>query len=234
MMEHTVKRLRIFGDSILKGVAYDESTDRYVPLGTDGAARYCSPYGVEVQNSAVFGCTVGKGMQLIDRAISKGLACDAALLEFGGNDCDFQWADVAADPDGEHESNTPLEVFKESLREMIRLLRAKRVSPVLMTLPPIDSKRYLAHICRNGLDPERILRWLGSVHNISRRQELYSLQVVSVALDTDVPLIDVRSGFLARRDCEELLCADGIHPNGQGNNLIWSLLAERLVMRKTA
>lgn len=234
MGAYMIQRLRVFGDSILKGVEYDDAQDRYLSLPSEYLEQWEMSHHISVRNNAIFGCTVTKGMQLLRRAIAKNLACDAALLEFGGNDCDFHWDHIASDPHGEHESLTPLDLFGENLHDMIGLLREQRVTPLLMTLPPIDSSRYLAHICRNGLDRGAILRWLGSVENIGRRQELYSLRIATIAVETGVPLIDVRSGFLSRRDCADLLCADGIHPTREGNRLIWSLIAERLRARKIA
>lgn len=43
------------------------------------------------------GCTVTKGLQLLKKDLQRPeAACDAALIEFGGNDCDYDWAQVAA------------------------------------------------------------------------------------------------------------------------------------------
>lgn len=228
-MEWQVRQLRIFGDSIMKGVTYDKEGDRYVSLPQQNLAP-----SVEVTSSAMFGCTVTKGKQLLERALAKGLGCDTVLLEFGGNDCDYRWDQVAAFPSEAHESNTPLELFESTLRSMVNLLKARKVRPLLMSLPPINSRRYLDHICRNGLDREAIISWLGTVENIGRHQELFSLRATAVAAEIGIPLIDVRSGFLSRRDCEDLICADGIHPNERGNALIWTLLREELLERRIA
>lgn len=233
-MEHDTLTLRIIGDSILKGVLYEKATDRYVSIPGQRLLAWQEEHGIEVHNNAMFGCTVTKGLQVLSRCVDRGLDSDLVLLEFGGNDCDFPWSEVAARPEEPHESFTSLDLFCSSLRTMIHIVKAAGAAPLLMTLPPIDSRRYLTHICRNGLDERAILHWLGTMENISRRQELYSLQVVSIALETGVPLIDVRSGFLARRDCADLLCEDGIHPNLRGNDLIWSLIGARLRMRKSA
>ena len=234
MSTYTIQKMRIFGDSILKGVVYDKAEDRYLSLPSQQFSSWEAAHHISIKNSAMFGCTVTKGMQLLRRAIARDISCDAVLLEFGGNDCDFPWDQVAANPKKEHQSFTPLPLFEETLRSMIGLLHSRNIPPMLMTLPPIDSSRYLAHICRNNLDRHAILRWLGVVDNIGRRQELYSLRVATIAAETGVPLIDVRSGFLSRRDCADLLCEDGIHPTVEGNALIWSLIAERLRMQKSA
>jgi len=101
-------------------------------------------------------------------------------------------------------------------------------------LPPIDSMRYLNHICRNGINKEAILKWLhGDAQSIARFQELYSLQINSIAKKTGTILIDVRSAFLQRRDYASLICDDGIHPNREGHLLIASSFAEFLESQGT-
>ena len=145
-MNRDIKKIRIFGDSILKGVMYSETDDRYVPIENNGFERLGVHLGIEFQNSTMFGCTVSKGMKLLQKAMSKGLQCDSVLLEYGGNDCDFLWDEVAAEPDTAHFPKTPLEEFEQTLKNMIAQLKQVHVVPILMTLPPIDAKRYLGHI----------------------------------------------------------------------------------------
>jgi len=177
----------------------------------------------------MFGSTISKGIQLLQRSIDRGLSCEVALVEYGGNDCDYPWADIAENPSGEFSPNTPLEVFAKTMHEMLDTLQAKKIQPILMTLPPIDSMRYLNHICRNGLNKEAILNWLqGDVQFITRFQELYSLKINSIAKETGTVLIDVRSAFLKRRDYSSLICDDGIHPTREGHILIASSFAEYL------
>jgi lysophospholipase L1-like esterase len=49
---------------------------------------------------------------------------------------------------------------------------------------------------------------------------MYSLEVNKLAMALSVPLIDIRSHFLKRKDYSDLICADGIHPNQEGHRLI--------------
>ena len=233
-MQRDIQKVRIFGDSILKGVVFDEQDNRYVSLPQNGFEKLGTSIGIEFQNSAIFGCTVTKGMQLLQKAITRGLDCDGVLLEYGGNDCDFLWDEVSAKPDEQHLPKTPLIRFEQTLKAMIALLRVHNIEPMLMTLPPIHATRYLQHICRSGLDADAILHWLGDIHNIERYQELYSLRVATVAIETQTQLIDIRSGFLARKDCSSLICIDGIHPNAQGHALIMQLLKDYHQMKKIA
>ena len=83
------------------------------------------------------------------------------VLEYGGNDCDYDWAAISAHPQGIHQPHTPLPEFVRCCREMIRMLRARGILPIVMSLPPIDAQRYFDWFCRQGLDKPAVLRWLG-------------------------------------------------------------------------
>ena len=72
------------------------------------------------------------------------------------------------------------------MKEMLDTLRQKGVKPVMMTLPPIDAARYLAHICRDGLSREAIMSWLREVQMIYRHQELYSDAAARLAMSEGV------------------------------------------------
>ncbi len=209
----------LFGDSVGKGVIYDSAQRRYQLIRENAAALYSRVSGVVVKNYASFGCTLGKGWRILRRHLEELAHCDRVILEFGGNDCDFDWAAVAADPRGDHQPKTPLHEFEAGYAALVEEVRAQGGRPVLLNLPPIHAPRYCAWISR-GLDGERILEFLGEVERIYRWQEMYSLAVCRVAMRESAQLIDIRSAFLAERDYASLLCEDGIHPNKDGQALI--------------
>lgn len=217
----TVQTIGVWGDSVMKGVIYDERRGKYALLPENGADRASRKLGLTLFNRSRMGCTVTKGLSLLKKDLQHAqTGCDAALIEFGGNDCDYDWEQVALAPDAEHQPKTPLPQFVASLREMIQLVRQKGMEPVLMTLPPIHAQRYFDFFTRTGLSGENILHWLGDVQHIYRWHERYSLAVSRVAQECGCPLADVRDAFLAERDYGDLLCADGIHPNAKGHALI--------------
>jgi lysophospholipase L1-like esterase len=235
-MENSVKKVRIFGDSILKGIIYDTENDRYVSMENPPIDQVRKNFNLDIHNNSLFGCTVGKGQIMLQRAIEKGLDCDTAILEYGGNDCDFNWPAIAANPQGSFFPNTPLETYATTLKAMISSLRKQRVTPILMTLPPINANRYFNYFCKKGgLDKDVLLAWLkNDVHSIERFQELYSLRINIVASETGTTLIDIRSGFLQRFDCATLICEDGIHPNYEGHQLIASMFSDYLREKQLA
>lgn len=225
-----VRSVTVWGDSVMKGVVYDEKRRKYTLLPENGADRASRALGLQLRNRARMGCTVTKGLTIVKKDLTREPESEAALIEFGGNDCDFDWSAVAADPDGKHLPKTPLPAFVSQLHELVRLVVQKGVRPVLLTLPPIHAERYFAFFTRPGdngtpgLDGDHILKWLGDVQFIYRWHERYSNAVARVAEECGCILADVREAFLGERHYEDLLCVDGIHPNNRGHALMEQVL----------
>lgn len=215
----------LFGDSVSRGVIFDEINNKYRFLKDSFAKLFSQAFGIDVENYAAFGCTVSKGMKLMHRHGESMKNSGYVLLEFGGNDCDFDWAAVAENPDIDHIPKTPMPQFKETYRQMIDKVREDGGVPILMTLPPIDPDRYFNRISQ-GLSAENILRFLGDTDRIYRWHEYYSMAINFIAVEKDVPLIDVRSAFLQRKNCFDLICEDGIHPNEEGHAFISKIISE--------
>ena len=214
-----VSQIQVLGDSILKGIQVEPATGRYVTRNEIGIPGLERDFGLTVKNGSHFGATVVKGQRLLDRLLERGAPCDAVVMDFGGNDCDFRWDQVAANPEGDHRPNVPLPEFLQRYREMIARLRLHGIVPVLTTLPPLEPEWFFNWWCRD-LDQAAVRTWLGDVSNIYAHQERYSRAVESLAREEDVPLVDVRGAFLAHGHLETLLCEDGTHPNSTGQALI--------------
>ena len=182
----------VYGDSILKGVRMENG--RYL-VDREWERLFADRSGWEIGNRSRFGCTLTKALAMIRHDLSSSPSGGFAVLELGGNDCDHDWASVSADPCGEHTSKTPPELFASLYREAISLLRAGGMTPVVLTLPPIHSELYLAHICRNGLSRESILHWMGDTERISRWQESFSDMAAGAARSEGAVLIDLRAAF---------------------------------------
>lgn len=221
-------KVQIYGDSIMKAVTVDENF-KYRPLAKSLLEQLRQTSSVEAVNRAHFGYTTEKGQAVLQRDLEKGLDCQAALVEFGGNDCDHNWHEVASAPDDDHLPNTPLQRFVENMQAMAQSLKTAGVQPILMTLPPLDAEKYLDFIARLGSDKSAVLHWLGDVQMIYRWQELYSDAIARLALRLDLPLVDVRSRFLARRDYQTLIARDGIHLTEAGYDLVFDELGRTLL-----
>ena len=209
----------VYGDSILKGVLFEDG--KYV-VEHAWEQKLTERFGLRVTNRSRFGSTLPKAMARIEKDSGDAAEGEYALLEFGGNDCDFDWAAIAAAPEETHTCKTPPAQFLDCYRRAIRLLRGSGRTPVLATLPPINAELYLRFLCRDGLSRESILRWLGDVQRIYRWQENYSQMAEQLAREEGTPLVDLRRPFLQdARSPSALLCADGIHPSRLGQELLY-------------
>ena len=217
----------VWGDSVMRGVIYDEQRGKYTLLPECGAVKASRALGFKLNNRSRMGCTVTKGLAIMQKDLQQNaLGDDIALIEFGGNDCDYNWQAIAANPEAEHHPQTPLVLFEKQLTEMVHLAELKGMVPVMMTLPPIHAQRYFHFFTRNGLRKENILKWLGDVEFIYRWHERYNAAVVRVAQKCGCLLADVREIFLGNWHYEDWLCIDGIHPNEKGHAAIDRVLEE--------
>lgn len=224
----TVSSVLFLGDSIAKGVMLDEDRNRYVFLQHPFAQRVAELFGIDLENRARFGSTIAKGREQWEKWMEKGKRAEVVLLEFGGNDCDFHWDEVGHDPVPEHHiPNTELASFILQYTDLVRDIQQHGLQPVMMTLPPIDAKRYFAWVTSpEKVDDQGVLAFLGDVEHIYRWHESYSLAVWQVAQQTHCPVIDMRSKFLKTWDYRRLLCKDGIHPNEQGHEVMADALQD--------
>jgi len=109
-------KLCFFGDSIGKGVVYDPEKERYVPSANSFVKLIEQDEDCRIENCSRYGCTVTRGMELMEKNAEKIEAADVVLLEFGGNDSDFDWEEISADPEAAHTPRTPIEVFTDTTK----------------------------------------------------------------------------------------------------------------------
>ena len=222
-----MKRLLIFGDSILRGVYVSEDGSRH-RLYRERLDNL-SAGGLEVRNCSVMGATVSTGADLIRRKLPETEDPDdcAVIFEYGGNDCDYKWQDISDHPDGHFTPNTPADRFVTRYGDCIGYARRTGAKVFLCNLIPLDAERYLDWISRN-LSRENILAWLGDTGRLCRWQEYYSRTAEEIAGRFGCPLIDLRSPFLLFRDRTDLLSPDGIHPTVEGHRVIDTLIKEAI------
>ena len=226
-----ISKIYVWGDSILNGVVLDEAAGRYRLLKNSAVNAFAQLFHLEVKNHSHFGCTAPKALANLDRTLNSGFDTDMVLLEFRGNDCDFNLAEVSLDPDGEHKPNTSYEDFVEAMQKMIQTLLAKGITPVLMSLPPIDSFRFFDWVTKpENIDADKVLSFIGEKEYIYRHQERYSRAITRLAYENGLPLIDVRDAFLKEKNVNQCLCADGIHPNEKGQKLIQDVLSTQYLL----
>ena len=220
MLEKDCYNIVLCGDSISKGVVYDENKEKYVLLDDSFPNLLQSKLKGVVHNAAKFGNTILRAAGKLQNDVLKKKP-DIVFIEFGGNDCDFKWEEIAGNPQGNHLPNTDFNIFQKTLKSLIELFNSTGIIPVLMTIPPLDAERYFKWVSKNStLAGGKILEWLGTVSKIYWWQERYNSAILSIAQETRTRWIDVRSAFLKQPDFRQFLCIDGIHPNEKGHRII--------------
>lgn len=225
--ENRMIKANIYGDSIMKGTVVHDDLNAHTVMENTLQKIYSS-YNVEVENRSRFGITIHMGKKILERDIKKGLSCQYALIEFGGNDCNYRWEDISKDPEAKHEHLTPFEEFKKSYSSIINTLKEKGIKPIGMSLPPLDAEKYFKFLINRGNDMKNMMKWLGDVSMLYRCHERYSNAVTKIAKAADILFVDVREYFLDSHDFKKLMCIDGIHPNEEGHKLLHHAFDEYL------
>ena len=218
--------LCVWGDSIAKGVVFDETRGRYAVCRENCLMKLGREKGVSISNYSVMGQTTEHGLERMRPEQMK--AGSVAVIEYGGNDCDLDWKAVSEHPEERQFGKVPIEQFAKNIVEMVRRVREAGMRPVLVTPPPLVAERYYEWVSR-GLNAVNILKYLGDVEAIYRWQAGYAEKVKELAGQLGVRLVDIRSRMLDAGRLEDMMCVDGIHPNEQGHRAIYEAVAPLLV-----
>ncbi|MGN1033365.1 MAG: SGNH/GDSL hydrolase family protein, partial [Intestinibacter sp.] len=198
----------------------EEGKDRYSLLKNSSVELTRREFDVDIKNNSKFGLTVTKAIKLIQKSLSKDELPNYALVELGGNDCDYNWREISENPYGEYFPNTPLPKFRESINNIIESFRQKGIEPILTNLPPLSSQKYFDWFGKNGLNTDNIKKWMGDINRIYKHQEAYSLALMDIANIQKCDLIDIRTPIILEGNTEDFICEDGIHPNEKAHKLI--------------
>ncbi|HLP15277.1 MAG TPA: SGNH/GDSL hydrolase family protein [Bacteroidota bacterium] len=210
----------VYGDSISRGIIFDDIKQKHALLLDNFSHLLRDQLRGVVFNAAKFGSTLVEGLQRLQNDVLRRKP-DIVLIEFGGNDCDYNWDAIAEDPSREFHPNTECMVFHDLLSGLVVKLNSLNIVPVLVTLPPLDPDKYFRWISRNSEQAKHnILQFIGSISHIYAWHERYNAAVLRVAEETKTRLIDIRSAFLENSDYTTLICGDGIHPNKKGHKVI--------------
>lgn len=218
-----MKRLLIFGDSIMRGVYYSAEEGRHKVFSE--RFNCLKERGFEVINSSRMGATVEMGEALVKKKLTTPAEDTTVIFEYGGNDCDFHWADISADPSGDFSPNTPADKFAKIYGSIISYASEMGAKVKLCNLVPLDSEKYVQWISRD-LSYDNIISWLGDASMLYRWHEYYNRTAETLAEKYGAELIDIRSPFLLSHNYKNYICSDGIHPTVEGHRMIDSLIAE--------
>ena len=226
-------KLVALGDSIIKGVLVQSEGERSrYSLAEKSIVECCAErLGGESLNLGKMGCTIEAGERILNRYLDKMSGAQYVLLEYGGNDSDYNWQEIAEAPEKEHFPRTRLEVFEQVYERVINKIKEMGAIPLVLSLPPMDAERYFAFFSQKWEDGFRanVMRWLGgSTNTIMSGHELYNLATMRIAQRTGVQWIDVTSGLLKGHNFRTYLCDDGIHPNERGQRMIAEAVLQSL------
>jgi len=220
-----MKQILIFGDSILKGVTYNDEISKHKLLHDHFSTL--REMGYAVKNCSLMGATITEGRCLIEKKMTEPASDTIVLLEYGGNDCDYRWADISADPTAAHMPKTPMEHFVEKYKSLVAYVQDRGATVYICNLVPLDAEKYIRWISR-GLNYETILGWLGDTSMLYRWHEWYSRTTEQLAQTLSCPLIDLRMPFLLSHRYPHLLSSDGIHPTPEGHRVVEETIAKAL------
>ena len=216
-------KVTALGDSLTKGVILTEA-NKYTLTENSYLDIVSRELDLQVSNYGRFGSTIDMGHALIRRHSEDIASSEYTFIEYGGNDCDFDWMKIADSPMEDYTPKTTLNDFKERFITLINKVRDLGSKPVIISLPPILSTPYFSFFSRMMSEEQKrnVINWLGgSTDIISRWHESYNRALFMIAPETQTPIIDITTPFdTFRGDISSLYCADGIHPNVQGHRMI--------------
>lgn len=221
-------KLSAFGDSVLRGVVFENNCYKYSKECFVNLLK--ADLCADIENKGKFGATISVGENAVSKNAEniKNTTAEYVVMEFGGNDCDFNWKEISENPLEMHKPKTQIEDFVKIYTEAIDKIKAMGKIPVMLSLPPIDAEKYFSRISK-GLNAGNILKWLsGNIRFITDWHERYNIETFKIAIMNSIPIIDITSKFLENRNYTRFLCADGIHPNAAGHKIIASAIKEHM------
>ena len=217
----------------MKGVMFagDGDACKYKLYGDNKSFDGLAERGIEIMNRSRMGATITYAREKLGRLLGIKSGCPeqtpndrfGVIFEYGGNDCDYKWAEISADPTAVHQPNVDPEKFRAHYTDCIVRAKERGAQVAVTNLVPIDADKYFGYISR-GLSGANILSWLGDVSMLYRWQEYYSSIVEEIARANDCPLIDLRGEFLRSHNYKKLIGNDGIHPTAEGHKLARSII----------
>lgn len=210
-------KILVIGDSILKGAVTGTASGHLFDIIEDSSLNLAQKaLGFEMDNQSVFGNTIAKGQRKLNKMLERGETADFCIVEFCGNDSDYDWALVSENPNEAHIQRTPPADFIRIYSEMIESLREHKITPVIMISPALCAERWFNHITK-GHNAQNILDFLGGdKEKPFKNQKEYDDALLDFAKKNKVQYVNMREPMLESGHFDDLMCQDGIHPNEEG------------------
>lgn len=224
-------KILCFGDSLTRGVSFINGRlkilkNNYPKLLQELFNHHSDREEHLVINKGVFNDNSDLLLKRLDRDVIAERP-HYVVIEVGGNDCNFPWAKVAAEPHSKHEATVPLERYTENLKKMVRKVQGQGITPILATLPPLDPVRYYRRIM-DHVNPH-VSDLICKVGGIEHWHSQYNRALKRVAAELDVWVVDVRSAIKRAGDLKDLISDDGIHLTEKGYEVFAQEIYKNLV-----
>ena len=203
-------KIVVFGDSILKGViTIPDSGKLFDVTENDSLSLAQKKLGFELDNRSIYGNITSKGLVKLQKFFDKGETADFCIIEFGSNDCDYDWGTLV--------QKVPMQEYLENLSQMVKLCRDNKVTPLMMGLIPYVCDDWFKTIIK-GQDEAAILKFLGGTsERLGQNQLAYKKAQADFVQQNNVQFLDPWELFSGH---QELMCYDGIHPNEKGYSIL--------------
>ncbi|TKC15329.1 SGNH/GDSL hydrolase family protein [Robertmurraya kyonggiensis] len=205
-----------FGDSLTRGVSFVKGRLKILKNNypkvlqelflNNNKGQYDED--IQIMNKGVFNDNSDLLISRLDRDVIQEKP-NYVIIEIGGNDCDFAWAEVAKNPTDLHEATVPVERYINNLKSIVIKIKEAGITPILSTLPPLDPVRYYERITENF--SSQVSDWICKVGGIEHWHSSYNRALKKLAEELDVMSIDVRSAIKWAGDFKDLISDDGIH-----------------------
>lgn len=211
-----------YGDSVTRGISFVRGRLRILKENYPAILQKIIGNQGDIVNKGIFNDDSDLLLKRLDKDVLE-LNPDVVLIHIGGNDCNFHWDQVAENPDNEHQPIVTINQYKSNIKEMIERIKESGAVPILLTLLPIDPKRYYDYL--TTIYDKSIAHLIASHGGIGHWHGLYNRSLNQVIKSTDVLSIDIRTAFKETGDLAMLLNDDGIHPSAKG----YSVMAESVM-----
>ena len=219
-----------FGDSITRGVTFMKGRLRILkenyPAFLQDLFLSDKNTNVTVLNKGVFHDNTDLLLSRLDKDIIKEKP-DYVIIGVGGNDCDFKWNEVAADPMEEHQAIVPLERYLENMKKIIMNLQQQSIVPVVLTLPPLEPVRYYHTIAKQYGSSAG--HWISTLGGIEHWHGLYNRSLRKMIAELKVNMIDIRTAVKYAGDLLDLMSEDGIHLTSSGYKVMSVAIYQNLI-----
>lgn len=219
-----------FGDSLTRGVSVAKGRLRILkenyPAFLQQLFSENEKDDVSVINKGVFNDNSDSLLTRVDKDVIEQHP-DYAIIEIGGNDCNFNWREVVQKPLVPHAPIVPIDRYLENIKTIVTKIQQNGITPIISTLPPLDPVRYYKNV--SDTYSEVVGHLISTMGGIEHWHGIYNRNLNKLADELGVLKIDVRSAIKKAGDLTELISDDGIHLTAEGYKIFSLDVYEKLI-----